>query len=202
MNQLNLKTLNYSIYMPDNFTSKPWSGGSTTELCIFPPEASYQAMDFDFRLSTATVDVETSEFTRLPGISRQLMVLEGNVTLEHQNHHSVTLNEGDIDCFDGDWTTTSYGTCTDFNLMTSKDIKGKLTALDLKLYKRTNLEIDKTASFFGLYLYKGSLSIFFEDQQVNLQKGHLFCFKDPIATTLSLFANANCFGVVIEIEKD
>lgn len=193
--------MNYSIYTPDDFKPKSWSGGTTTELCIFPSEASYKALNFDFRLSTATVDIETSEFTKLPGISRQLMVLEGNITLKHQNHHNATLNAGEIDCFDGDWTTTSKGTCTDFNLMTSKDIKGKLSALDLKLYKRTSFEIDRSTSFFGLYLYTGSLSIFFEDQQVNLQKGHLFCFKDPIPTSLSLFANANCLGAIVDIKK-
>ena len=39
-----------------------WSGGSTTELFIFPPTGNYRKRNFDFRLSTATVEVDTSDF--------------------------------------------------------------------------------------------------------------------------------------------
>jgi environmental stress-induced protein Ves len=37
-----------------------WSGGETTELFISPEGSSYKKRDFDFRLSTATVEVNQS----------------------------------------------------------------------------------------------------------------------------------------------
>ena len=56
-----------------------WSGGETTELAIFPPNSNYAARNFEWRVSSATVTSETSEFTRLPGYSRRLLVLAGEL---------------------------------------------------------------------------------------------------------------------------
>ncbi len=39
-----------------------WSGGTTTELFIYPEVAEYSERNFDFRISTATVEVEESNF--------------------------------------------------------------------------------------------------------------------------------------------
>ena len=50
-------------------TTSNWSGGSTTEFYIYPPQSSYSQRDFAIRISSATVDVESSEFTLLPGLS-------------------------------------------------------------------------------------------------------------------------------------
>ena len=47
------------------FITSKWSGGSTTELFIWPKDASYAERRFNIRISTATVDVESSTFTRL-----------------------------------------------------------------------------------------------------------------------------------------
>ena len=69
--------MEYSIITTDNFKTSGWSGGTTTELFIFPPTADYQQRNFQFRLSTATVEADRSDFTLLNGISRKLMVLSG-----------------------------------------------------------------------------------------------------------------------------
>jgi len=107
-----------------SFISNNWGGGSTTELFCFPETESYAQRNFDFRLSTATVEVETSSFTPLKGVDRTLMVLEGTMTLTHENHHSKLLHKFEIDRFDGGWKTTSQGKCSDFNLMTRGGLKG------------------------------------------------------------------------------
>ena len=39
------------------FSTSKWSGGSTTELFIWPKDASYAERRFNIRISTATVDV-------------------------------------------------------------------------------------------------------------------------------------------------
>lgn len=46
-----------------------WSGGSTTELYLDPPQASYAQRNFGVRVSSATVECERSQFTALPGWS-------------------------------------------------------------------------------------------------------------------------------------
>jgi len=57
-----------------------WSGGTTTQLCIYPYAATYTGRDFIFRISTATIESEESVFTKLPGYTRILMLLEGHTS--------------------------------------------------------------------------------------------------------------------------
>ena len=66
----------------------PRSGGTTTQLFIYSWNETYSNLQFDFRISTATVEVETSIFTQLPGVRRTLMVLDGTMELHHQHHHT------------------------------------------------------------------------------------------------------------------
>jgi len=84
-------------------------------------------------LSTATVEVETSVFTPLEGISRTLLVLDGEMTLSHLGQHTKTCGKFEIDRFDGSWITSSVGKCTDFNLMTNGKTSGTLEGLMIKL---------------------------------------------------------------------
>ena len=100
-------------------SSTQWAGGQTTELAIYPFEASYVNRNFIFRISTAKVEVECSTFTSLPGFQRSLMVLDGSLKLLHEGHHSAELNPFEIDVFRGEWKTSSQGMATDFNVMTS-----------------------------------------------------------------------------------
>ena len=78
-----------------------WSGGKTTELFIYPQNAIYSERDFDFRISTATVEVEESEFTLLPSYHRILFVLEGEVTLFVNKQQEVKLKLGEQFSFSG-----------------------------------------------------------------------------------------------------
>ena len=116
----------------DSQNTVQWSGGFTTEIAIYPPEAQYSKRNFSLRLSVAQVDVEESTFTALPGIERVLMVLDGKMKLEHLGHHSVLLTQFQQDCFSGDWTTKSYGQASDFNLMMSGPCHGRLKLLTVK----------------------------------------------------------------------
>ena len=65
-----------------------WSGGTTSELFIFPTTSNYKDLNFGFRLSSATIDVDESEFTPLPNVKRQLMLLDGELELIHEGHHT------------------------------------------------------------------------------------------------------------------
>lgn len=111
----------FKIIRKDEQEVSSWSGGTTTQLYIYPEGALYSERDFMFRLSSATVDVEESVFTKLPGIDRKIMILEGELKLIHENRYEKYLRQFDMDSFKGDWVTRSFGKVVDFNLMTSDE---------------------------------------------------------------------------------
>lgn len=117
-----------------------WSGGTTTQIAIYPKQAEYSKRNFLWRLSTARVDLEESKFTSLPGISRILMVLAGEIRLEHQNHHTAKVTPYEQDQFSGDWSTRCFGKASDLNLMLRAGCKGNLTVLSLEVRQQIALE--------------------------------------------------------------
>lgn len=149
--------MDITLFKPEDFVKSQWSGGTTTELFIFPATATYALRDFSFRLSSAKIEAEISEFTSLPGISRKLMILNGEIKIQHENHHSKLLKKFDHDAFEGDWKTTSHGRCTDFNLMTTGDTSGELNALTFKESSSQILIVDNYVSWLFFYALKGSV---------------------------------------------
>ena len=55
---------------PADFVTSTWSGGTTTQLAIAPEGAVYAERSFLWRVSSATVELETSDFTPLPDYNR------------------------------------------------------------------------------------------------------------------------------------
>lgn len=168
-----------------------WSGGLTTELYIYPEESSYAQRNFDFRLSTATVEVDTSVFTPLQNVQRTLMVLEGKMELIHKNHHQVALGPLDVDNFDGGWETTSYGTCTDFNLMCMNGTKGTVEGMIMK--KGDSLEINSDQSHCFIYTLKGAINI----NKTSIEEGALVRLSPNSPS--QILAEINSSIVIIKI---
>lgn len=101
-----------------DFRTSTWSGGTTTELYLYPENGSYAARDFLFRISSATVDLEESDFTALPGVERYITPLSGSFTLTHPGASPVELPPLAAPYrFPGDIATHCVGKATDFNLM-------------------------------------------------------------------------------------
>jgi environmental stress-induced protein Ves len=73
--------MNYKVIRSDAQNVNVWSGGKTIQLFLHPPGASYAARDFHVRISSATVEDETSVFTALPGFRRILMPLDDTMKL-------------------------------------------------------------------------------------------------------------------------
>lgn len=168
-------------------TSK-WSGGTTTELLIFPPAAEYAKRNFKWRLSSAKVEDEESVFTHLPGISRIIMILKGKLLLQHEAHYSVELNPFEQDCFSGDWTTKSFGRVTDFNLMMAEDCSGNVEAIKIEKAKALELALgnanvngDFTDIAEVLYCVEGQAELSIEaDKSFKLFEEDLAYIKTPI----------------------
>ncbi len=119
-----------------DYIKSNWSGGKTTELAIFPPEADYINRDFLWRLSSATTEIEQSTFTKLPDYDRILMVLDGEIVLSYEGNHVTRLKTLEQDRFDGGWTTTGFGKIHDLNLMVRKGSDGYMDILELSSEKQ------------------------------------------------------------------
>lgn len=120
----------YAIVRKEQLTVARWSGGTTTQLAIWPLDGDYGQRRFVWRVSSARVEDEESTFTSLPGVARCLMILEGTLRLRHEDHYEKVLHPFEQDNFSGSWTTRSWGRVTDFNLMV-KEGDGNVQVLDV-----------------------------------------------------------------------
>ena len=107
-------------YREKDFKTSNWSGGITTELFIYPREADYKKRDFLFRLSSATVDLDRSDFTPLPGFFRFISPLNGDLKISHDEKNFTKLKPYEVYAFDGGAKT---GRVRDFNLMVKDGVE-------------------------------------------------------------------------------
>jgi environmental stress-induced protein Ves len=191
--------MNYSVIPPENFKTVAWAGGTTTELYIFPTSAEYKLRNFLFRISIATVETEESEFTILPGISRKLMILDGQTTLNHEGNYSVTLQKFDIDTFEGDWKTMSVGKCTDFNLMTTGNTKGVLNGIKVEKNKTLNFRMSGSSNLVFMYVYFGKIGLVMKDERIVLHSDQLLLINQPEIKNLIIEGLETSESVLTEI---
>lgn len=159
------------IYGEDAFQTSKWEGGTTTELYIYPPNSSYSERDFDLRISKAKIEVEESVFTSLPGYDRKLLVLQGNMEINHDGYHSGTMAKFDVDNFQGDWTTRSKGLCSDFNVMTNSKWKSHLFGLSLRESEVVMVPFGALNGKLFVYALSGRVSVETDQGDFNVSEG-------------------------------
>ena len=71
-----------NITTEDDRRTINWAGGTSTEIFIYPSDGDFATRNFLFRISTATVEVEESNFTFFEGNTRHLMILKGELEPE------------------------------------------------------------------------------------------------------------------------
>lgn len=186
--------MSYSIELIKKEEQKTsiWSGGTTTELFIYPKSAEYKKLDFGWRLSSAKVIDEESTFSHLPNIWRYIMTLDGNLKLIHENHHNIDLSPFEVDSFSGNWTTQSYGKVTDFNLMLANGYTGNIDTLYLK--KDIKFSIDKDLSHVeAFYALEKDTSISInKEEYIKLDEKDLLVItfgKDSSKNNISIYNN-------------
>ncbi len=188
----------YKIIKKESLETSIWSGGTTTQLSIFPENAKYQDRNFVWRLSSATVEEETSEFTNLPDYNRILMILSGKLELNHNDKEIINLNAFDQNEFDGANKTKSYGKVVDFNLMMRKDkCSGKVKAVSID--KKEKTKINEIIGFYSsdnltlaVYNYKSNMEITIEEHiKASLNHGDLLLvnFKEQISNLEMVLEN-------------
>ena len=108
-----------------DFVTTSWSGGTTTQLLIWPEGANYATREFGVRISSAVVALEESDFTPLAGVQRYITPLSGGFTLTHPGKAPVVMAPLDPPyAFSGEEATHCVGPATDFNLML-KGVQGQ-----------------------------------------------------------------------------
>lgn len=158
----------------EDFKTTLWSGGRTTELFLSPPEGDYGKRDFLFRISSATVELEESDFTALDGVERYITPLDGSFVLSHPDSAPVALAPlSQPYGFSGGIPTHCIGKATDFNLML-KGCQGKM-----------ELWQDSAPVRIGFNSYYPTEDAVFkiENQSFSLKKGEMlviFSEKDSI----------------------
>ena len=97
----------------------PWKNGRgfTDELALWPPNASFERGDFDWRISVATVDA-SGPFSSFPGFDRIFVVTHGEAA------EKVRVVRAAVHSFSGDVLTSAElirGIVHDFNVLYRRD---------------------------------------------------------------------------------
>lgn len=187
----------YKVIKRESYITNEWSGGVTTQFCIYPDNAKYKNRDFIWRLSSATVETESSEFTKLPDYNRILMVLDGRMELNHNDVEIINLNTFDQNEFDGASNTISLGKAVDFNLMMRKDkCSGKLKAFSIDSHE--GIKVNEILGFYNddftlaIYAFKSNIEIRMDaDTKILLNQGN----------TLLINFNEHVSNFEIELEN-
>lgn len=181
-----------------------WSGGTTTELFISPKDSVYADRDFDWRLSTATVDVEESEFTSLSDYNRIIMTFKGNLRLSHNQGEWQELPELTTHAFDGADETIAQGKVTDFNLMLRKGVcTGEVLPYRMNQGDTTFLNERvvvglKQCKAILIYCYFGALSVSMENNDFHkVEKGVAVIVEGDFSeVNWELTANTNVLAAI------
>ncbi|MBQ7535741.1 MAG: HutD family protein [Stomatobaculum sp.] len=145
---------------PADYTVSTWSGGKTVQLAIGPEGALYSDRNFLWRISSATVELESSEFTALPDYERLIAPIRGEMALSHNGGKEVLLRPYEVHRFDGADLTLSRGKCTDFNLMLRKgSVTGEMRAVFPGPQGKQRITPDMLGDVTLLYLAEGSAVI-------------------------------------------
>ena len=189
---------NVTLLRVNDFQVSDWSGGKTKQLYLSPPTGHYGKRDFDYRLSTATVELAESQFSDLSGFHRILMSLDHTLHLHNASRQEETvLAPFTPYFFEGSDSITSRGTCTDFNLIYSDHYQGQMLAIsdgqELSqdeaiqfIYALSDLRVTGTG-LSSLNLETGQLLIVEkETQETELQI--MFSSDQPTGAPLAIWA--------------
>ena len=150
---------NIIVRTEKDYKVSKWSGGDTTELYLYPEDGDYRSGNFQLRISSATVEVERSEFTSLPGVERYLMIFQGHLDMIHGEKEKVSLGPYEVDYFDGGIPTVSYGKVVDFNLMLKNGAGGRMEALCLDKGEEKRIQPEGRENFLAIYVKEGEIRI-------------------------------------------
>ncbi len=102
-----------------------WKGGKTYEYVIFPADSAYVNRNFDFRISSASIEQIPSDFTQFVGYQRYLIMLDGELNVLHNEKERV-FECNTLFKFDSNDCVRSFSLGNDFNLMLKDGIDAQV----------------------------------------------------------------------------
>ena len=171
--------INARLITEDEYITTAWSGGKTTQIFIYPEEADYSARNFKFRLSSATVELEKSEFTKLEGVYRFITPLDGQLKLTHNHIQYIDLQPFEVYEFDGNKDTVSFGKVRDFNLMLKGGAEGKLDSIFINKEQLFAEKIhgDFKELFYFIYACNKNVSVDVDRKNYNINQFQTLLIK-------------------------
>ena len=190
----------------DHYIISQWSGGTTTQVAIAPEGAVYADRDFLWRISSATVDLDESDFTALPDYHRWISTLEGGMKLQHEDNPPVQLAPYEVHEFDGGIRTHSWGRCTDFNLMLRKGkCQGSIRSLRLAAGERAEVApvLPSSDAFPStdllVFCGNGNAVITLGEETVSLHTSESVFLKNATGNTLLITADSPSDFLIAEM---
>ena len=144
-----------------------WAGGKTSEIFIWPSDGNYSTREFDWRLSSATVEIPESDFSMLEGFDRFITVIDGELNLSHEDAVNHIINGNRVYGFSGAAKTHSIGKAKDFNLIYKSGEKCKMLRRELERGQNVKLKIS-TGGFAAIYLVSGEVEVTLEKNEKDM----------------------------------
>jgi len=192
---------------PDQYIVSQWSGGTTTQVAIAPEGAVYADRDFLWRISSASVDLDESDFTALPDYHRWISTQKGGMTLSHEGGEKIVLAPYEVHQFDGGVDTHSWGRCTDFNLMLRKGkCQGVVRSLKLAAGETADIRFESAhsdqfpAADLLLFCGEGKAVVTLDGEQVTLEGLHSALVKNAIGVSVSVKAVEASSFMIAEVQ--
>jgi uncharacterized protein len=194
---------NVELLRQENFKPTFWSGGMATELTTYPSDSDYASKNFLWRLGVAKIDIPESTFSTLPKVSRKFMVIDGEITLHHENKYKKLLNPFEQDHFMGDWKTTTYGKATVFNLMTRENYDGELLHLNINPGNQINFQyktpLNKDLAAICFYTVNGGFSSAINDEVFDVSNNDLLLINSVNSSCTHEFMLSNNTSEITDI---
>ena len=177
---------------PSAYVTSTWSGDTTTQVGIAPAGAVYADRTFLWRISSATVDLDVSDFTALPDYDRLIATLEGEIDVTHNDGPVIHLAPYHVHGFDGGWNTRSVGRCRDFNLMMRKGAcGGQMVALEAP----ASITVDEAAKSYAnvdaiVYCSEGQAQVEVNGETAALAAGESVHVQDAAGAQFNITGEA------------
>lgn len=184
-----------------DYTVSRWSGGTTTQIAISPPDAEYANRDFRWRISSATVELEESDFTPLPDYDRLIAPLRGEMTLTHGGGAPIALKPIQVHAFDGGADTHSVGCCTDFNLMLRKGAcTGRMYPVQAVAGQKIPFAASAQEKEFVLYCVQGQGRVSYCGETAVLKPGEAVYVRVPAYRAVAVECPERAVFMAAEIQ--
>ncbi|MBL0317267.1 MAG: HutD family protein [Flavobacteriales bacterium] len=183
--------MSYIIHPYNSERTINWASGTSTELFIHPSDGNFQTRQFVFRISTATVEADETNFSDFTGLTRILMVLRGKLTLIHEGRYEKVLEPYQQDTFDGGWKTRSKGRVQDFNVMCNSTCEARVTHKPCR--QGDMIQSEASGKWLFLFIHDGTFAC--EDQR--LKSGDLIEYVSSDRPSLSCIEDGNCIEITV-----